>query len=110
MTGSKPDGRSSMARRHRVLAQNFAADLGGLAALSHAERAMVDQAALIVLRAEGMRAELLSGNAVDNDELVRLSNAATRILVSLGIQRRKRKTGGMTLGDVWRLDQEGQHG
>lgn len=86
----KPDGRSSLARRHRVLAGNFAADLGGMTNLSHAERALVDQAAMVTLRAEQLRGAMLSGEIIDDDVLVRLNNSAVRILNALTAQRKRK--------------------
>jgi len=88
---AKPDGRSALARRFRRLCQDFAADLGGEDSLTAAERALIRQAASMVMQAEEAQADLLSGRTVDADAMVRLSNASARLLSALGVQRRKRQ-------------------
>jgi len=90
MSKSKPDGRSAPCRRFRRLCQDFASDLGGEESLTAAERALVRQAAAMTMQAEGAQAALLSGDTVDADGMVRLSNASARLLSALGAQRRKR--------------------
>ena len=88
---SRVDGRSATARRFRRLCKAFAGDLGGEESLTAAERALVQQAAAMVLQAEDTQAALLRGEAVGSDDLVRLSNASARLLSALGAQRRKRQ-------------------
>jgi hypothetical protein len=86
------DGRTRIARRFRALIEAFTTDMGDK--LSNADVALVRQAAAMTVRAEQAQAALLNGQAVDDDQLVRLSNAATRILTVLGAQRARRaKTG-----------------
>jgi hypothetical protein len=84
------DGRTRVARRFKALIAAFTEDLGG-SQLSHADTALVRQAAAMVLRAEQAQAALLMGEAITDEDLVRLSNAAARILNMLGAQRVKRK-------------------
>jgi hypothetical protein len=93
------DGRASLPRRHRELARAFARDLGGEASLTAAERQMVEQAATITLRAEALKAKLLSGEEVNDDAMVRLTNSSTRILTALGVANRKRKPAGPSLAE-----------
>jgi hypothetical protein len=50
---------------------------------------LVKQAAALALRAESMQADIVSGEAVDHDSLIRLSSEARRILSS--IKRRAEK-------------------
>ncbi|HEY5064764.1 MAG TPA: hypothetical protein VIJ04_08120 [Xanthobacteraceae bacterium] len=76
------DRRSTWARRHRDLAAAFTADLG--AELSAADRAFVDHAATVAVECERMKTRQLNGEAIDLDELVRLSNALTRVRKELG--------------------------
>ncbi len=78
------DRRSSWARRHKELAQAFAADLG--ASLSAADRSIADHAATIAVECERMKAHQLNGDVIDLDELVRLTNALTRVRKELGQQ------------------------
>lgn len=84
------DGRASLPRRHREMVRALTNDLGG-EALGPAERALVSQAAIITLKCEAMQAAFLRGETVETDDLVRLTNSATRILTALGIGKRKRK-------------------
>jgi hypothetical protein len=79
------DRRSSWARRHRQLATAFAADLG--TDLSAGDSAFVDHAATVALECERMKMAQLEGQAVDLDELVRLSNALTRIRKELSVKK-----------------------
>jgi hypothetical protein len=76
------DGRTAWARRHRELAAGFAADLGSN--LSAIDRSLVDHAATIALEAEQMKAAQLNDQAVDIEQLVRLTNSLTRLRVELG--------------------------
>ena len=83
------DGRTRAVRRFHRLVRAFAEDLGG-GQLSHADTALIRSAAAMVVRAEQAQA-LLTGKAITDEDLVRLSNAAARILNMLGAQRIKRK-------------------
>jgi hypothetical protein len=84
------DGRRTTAKRFRELVAAFAYDLGGEASLTAAELALIRQAAVVTVAAEQMQTELLNGGAIATDDLVRSTNAVTRILVALGATRRKR--------------------
>jgi hypothetical protein len=76
------DGRSTWARRHRQLAAGFAADLGSN--LPAIDQALVDHAATVALEAEQMKAAQLNDEAIDLEQLVRLTNSLTRLRVELG--------------------------
>jgi hypothetical protein len=95
---AETDGRKRVARRFRALTEAFTADLGGK--LSHADTALVRQAAAMTVRAEQAQAALLNGQTVDDDQLVRLSNAATRILTALGAQRARREKRPWSIEDI----------
>jgi hypothetical protein len=86
------DGRSVEARRYRDLTMALADDLGGAASLTEAQRALVRQAAAMIVQSEKLQGEVLRGEVVDSEQLVRLANAATRILSRLGIKRTVRDT------------------
>lgn len=77
------DGRSATARRYRDLIADFANELGGTNQLTTAEQGLLRQAATLTLRAEQLAAAVVRGEAVDGDELIRLSGEARRILTSL---------------------------
>jgi hypothetical protein len=96
------DRRSTWARRHRELADAFAADLG--AELSAADRSLVDHAATVALECERLKARQLNDEAIDIDNLVRLTNSLTRVRIELGkhAQREKRDP----VADSWAAAQE----
>src|SRR3712207_2332995 len=77
------DGRSPSARRYRDLVENFSHDLGGMAQLSEADRALVRQAASLTIRAEQLQAPIFRGEPVAPDELIRLTTTARRTLAGI---------------------------
>lgn len=83
------DGRSVKARRFRDLVADFAADLGGADVLTVADWSLIRQAAIVTVEAETMQAALLNDQAIDRNDLVRLTNASARIL---GVLRSKPRT------------------
>jgi hypothetical protein len=85
------DGRSKAGRRLRALVRAFERDLGG--DLSTADVAMIRNAAFLTLQCEQLQSKILNGEVtVDlNDAMVRSTNACSRILTALGIEKRKRK-------------------
>lgn len=87
------DGRSASARRYRDLSMSLADDLGGAATMTEAQRALVRQAAAMIVQSEKLQAAILRGDIVDSEQLTRLANAATRILSRLGIKRAPRELG-----------------
>jgi hypothetical protein len=84
------DGRTADARRYRDLCTSLADDLGGAASLTEAQRALVRQAAAMIVQSETLQGAVLRGELVDSEQLVRLCNAATRILSRLGVKRERR--------------------
>jgi hypothetical protein len=86
------DGRSAEARRYKDLCMSLADDLGGAAGLTEAQRALVRQAAGMIVQSEKLQSAVLRGELVSSEDLVRLSNSATRILTRLGIKRERRDT------------------
>jgi hypothetical protein len=90
------DGRTVGAVRFKRLINSFSADLGGMAALTEAERGLVRQAASLMMRAEQLQSAIARGEQVDPDELIRLTNTARRTLAAIA-KREKAKPA--TLGD-----------
>jgi hypothetical protein len=86
------DGRTAAARRYRDLCMSLADDLGGASTLTEAQSALVRQAAAMIVQSEKLQGEVLRGEVVDSEQLVRLANAATRILSRLGLKRAARDT------------------
>jgi hypothetical protein len=79
------DGRSAPARRYRDLILQFSHAIAGErgAPLNPAELALVKQAAAITLRAEALQADIVRGEPVSDENIVRLSNSAIRILTAV---------------------------
>ena len=81
------DGRSADARRYRDLAMSFADDLGGAAVLTEAQRALVFQAASLVVQSEALNGAMIRGELVDVEQQTRVANALGRTLNRLGIKK-----------------------
>jgi hypothetical protein len=96
------DRRSTWSKRHKELADAFAADLG--AELSAADLSLVDHAATVALECERLKARQLNDETIDIDNLVRLTNSLTRVRIELGkhAQRDKRDP----IADSWAAAQE----
>ncbi len=79
------DGRSAPARRYRDLILQFCHGIAGErgAPLNPAELALVKQAAAITVRAEALQADIVRGKPVSDEDVVRLSNSAIRILAAV---------------------------
>jgi trimethylamine:corrinoid methyltransferase-like protein len=86
------DGRTAAARRYRDLCISLADDIGGASSLTEAQRALVRQAAAMIVQSEKLQGEVLRGEIVDSEQLTRLANAATRILSRLGVKRARKPT------------------
>jgi hypothetical protein len=89
------DGRSPNARRFRDICANYEAEAGG--SITEVERDLIRQAAGLTLRAEQMQAAIVRGEPVSNDELVRISSTARRLLESIRSKADKRKPAGPDL-------------
>jgi hypothetical protein len=95
------DLRTRAALRFRHLVQTYTKELGG--SVGEADQALVKTAAGLVLRSEEMQAALVSGQPVDNGELVRVASEARRILGMLRTKAEKAKPAGPNIHDL--LDQ-----
>jgi hypothetical protein len=85
------DMRTPSARRFRDLCNGFEKEAGGN--LTETERAMVRQAAAMVLQAEALQARLVRGDvAVSADDTIRLTSEARRVLAPINGRDRKRET------------------
>jgi hypothetical protein len=98
------DLRASWARRHKELSDAFAADLGP--EMTAADRSVAAHAATIALECEKMQAAQLGGEAIDLEQLVRLTNALGRIRKDLGAKAAAKAEAarGMTFEERMRLD------
>ena len=72
----------ALRRRHARLMREFAADLG-LDRPTVAECGLLATAATLALRAEQLQAAIVRGEAVDGDELIRLSSEVRRVTTTL---------------------------
>jgi hypothetical protein len=84
------DGRTKAARRFRDLIDAFTAEIGG-GDLSEADKALVRACASLAQRCEVMQADSVSGKAVDDEQLVRISNVLARTLAQLQARANKAK-------------------
>ena len=84
------DGRTVAARRFRDLVASFSESLGGEAALSEADKALVRHAAGLAVKAERMQAAIVAGEDVDLEGWTRLSNCLLRTFGQLRIKRERR--------------------
>jgi hypothetical protein len=74
-------GQTLNSRRFRSLCDAFAAEYGGQ--LTEVDRSLIAQAAGLTLRAEHLQAAIVRGEDVSNDELVRISSTAKRLLEAI---------------------------
>jgi hypothetical protein len=91
------DGRSSTARRFRDICRNYEVEAGG--DITEVERDLIRQAAGLTLRAEQLQAAMVLGEKVDNDDLIRLSSTAKRLLEAIRAKASKKKADGPSLAD-----------
>lgn len=82
------DGRSAGARRFRDICRSYEEEAGGT--VSEVERDLIRQAAGLTLRAEQMQAAIVRGEPIDNDQLIRISSTAKRILEAISAKAAKR--------------------
>jgi hypothetical protein len=85
------DGRTAEARRFKDVATSLADDLGGAAALTEAQRALVKQAASLVVQSESLQGAMIRGEAISDEQMTRVANALGRTLNRLGRKRASKK-------------------
>jgi hypothetical protein len=79
------DGRTAEARRFKDVAVSLADDLGGAAALTEAQRALVKQAASLVVQSESLQGAMLRGEAISDEQMTRVARASDGQIESSGI-------------------------
>ena len=94
------DGRGIWSRRRRDLITAFTAELNRT--LRERDKALIANAASLIVRCEQLHVQIVNGAEVDDDQLIRLSNVATRLLTALGLDRAKPQASGPTLADILR--------
>lgn len=90
------DGRSATARRYRDLVRDYATELGGDDLLTEPMRAMVRQAAAVTVEAEKMQSAIVRGEAVDTEQMVRVTNTLARLMNVLKAKAKATKAGRRT--------------
>jgi hypothetical protein len=85
----RTDGRTLASRRFRQLCEAYEAEIGGQ--LTEVERGLVKQAAALTLQAETMQTDIINGQPIDADQLIRITGTARRILESIGARAAKNK-------------------
>jgi hypothetical protein len=91
-------------RQFRRLRSQFKKDLG-LETLGRADKVLIDQCALLALRAQQVRDNILSGDKpVSDEDLVRATNACIRAMAALGKRNERDKRD--PVADSWLASQE----
>jgi hypothetical protein len=80
---------SKYGRRYRDLFAAYSAEIGGT--LSVSETAMAKQAAALDVRSEMMQAQIVNGEHVNSDDLIRICSETRRIRDAITAKARKRK-------------------
>jgi hypothetical protein len=91
------DGRTASARRFRDLVRAYENEVGGN--LTEVDRGLIRQAAALTFKAETLQSDLVNGNPVDGDQLIRLTGTARRIMSAISEKARHRKEPAPTLQD-----------
>jgi hypothetical protein len=82
------DRRTAAAKTALALRDSITADLGGDAALSAMQRALVNNAALLGASLDDIACRYLGGEPVEMIRFATLANAQRRLLADLGLQRK----------------------
>ncbi len=93
------DGRTLAARRYRDLFNSFVSDIGGMGVASEAQLQLARRCAAMCCQAELMEAEFIAGVDMDLDGYLRLVGTLSRALSRLGVERRPRDMGDLSLDD-----------
>ena len=67
--------------------------------LRERDKALVANTASLIVRCEQLHVQIVNGADVDDDQLIRMSNVATRLLHALGLDRRNVVQSTPTLSD-----------
>lgn len=81
------NGNSLGSRRYREVAMALADDHGGPDALDEPTRVLIRQAAGLTVEAENMQRRIARGEAVDHEDLVRITRVLAMLLHRLGIKK-----------------------
>jgi hypothetical protein len=91
------DARTRWGRRFRALISGFVSEAGGRECLTEVDMAVIRSAASLTLKCEMLQANLVNGESVDPDEIVRLSSEGRRALEA--VRKRSKPQAQTTLHD-----------
>jgi len=106
LTRDQLDGRTSAAKVFDRLVTAIEADLGGADQLSAIERNLVQAFAGAAVTLHHLNAQLMAGHEINLAQHAQAVSAMVRVASRLGLQRRQKDVGGLTLGDLLRADIE----
>ena len=108
LTVSHVDRRTRASKRARALIEGLAEDMGGMDALSVAERTLLERIALVVVLAESHESEWLQTGKVKVESYTALLNTLRRLLVTIGLRRRAKDVTPSLSQYLRRLREEGE--
>ncbi|ULO23143.1 hypothetical protein [Methylocystis sp. SB2] len=91
------DGRSARGRRFKDLCIALSAPFGSFEGLSEEEAILVRHAVTMTIAAEEMQLAVANGEMVDNDGLIRTTNALARIMNALKVRHRPKREAASSL-------------
>jgi hypothetical protein len=107
------DQRSPWVRRCKDVIASHLSDLGGLDNTSAAERSIIRRASCLTVELERLEGRFAAANEASDSDLdlyQRTAGNLRRLLEAVGLQRRSKEVGGLTLADLMRLDLEDSDG
>ena len=99
------DNRSAWARRAKDVIALHTSDLGGADNVSAAEASIIRRCAVLTVELERLEVKFAQAGAADANDLdlyQRCAGNLRRLLEAIGLQRRPKDIGGLTLGAVLR--------
>jgi len=100
------DGRSLVARRYRDISNAIIVDQGGADQCSESRLQLIRRFAAAAVLAEQLESKLANGEEIDIAQHGALASTLVRLAAKIGIDRRAKDIGGLTLGDLMRADIE----
>jgi hypothetical protein len=93
------DGRSTEARRFKIICGGIVADLGGSDLLTDSDKIAVAQIATLTMAAERLREDAVVSGSINTDSIIRLMSEARRSLSRLQSKAARSKPSGPSLQD-----------
>jgi hypothetical protein len=105
------DGRNAWVRRCKDVLAEHIADLGGVDNVSAAERSIIRRACVLTVELERLEKSFALAGEASADEIdlyQRTANSLRRLLEAVGLRRRARDVGEVTLRDILREHETSQ--